>query len=1187
MSAPEAKRDPVEELAEDFARRLRRGERPSLSEYTSRHPELAAEIHDLFPALVVMEQFGSIAEPHPTLCTRLLSSGKVLGDFRIIREIARGGMGIVYEAVQESLGRHVALKVLPAGGPGAVGASRERFRREARAAARLHHTSIVPVFAIGEDRDTLYYAMQFIRGQGLDSVLAEVRRLRKENDPNSAANQASGIALRLMTGQPSQSPGAPPTEPGPIDSPSDTLPSGRCESRPPSTSEELATQPEARYFREVARLGIQAAEALHYAHQQGVLHRDVKPSNLLLDSAGTLWVTDFGLAKAQDSDDLTATGDLIGTLRYMAPERFEGRADARADVYSLAVTLYELITLRPAFDDPDRLKLVEKIGRSVPQRMRSLAPEAPRDLETVIHKALARAAGDRYSTAQDLADDLRRFVDGRPVKARRHGWSEQAWRWCRRNPVVAGLATTVALLLCAVAAVSTAAAIQLNTALNDANNNLARAVTAEIDADTNRWRGLLLDARSSRLSRAPGQRIAALAALKQAVSIAQARGMPPERFTEMRTEAIAALALPDLYVEHWWSGWPAGTQQSSFTSDLQTYARVDAEGGVSVRQVADDVERFRIPSLSGANSACLSPNGRYVFQFQTAEPHRGRLWDLTSGRPAIRLEESALDINHVFQRDSRTITLTYLNGDIRVFESGTGRRLHQLPADELRRGIWIDHHPLAPYVAVSSYFHSAVLVRDLATGVVIARLNLPWSGGGYATWHPSGRELCVCHGDGAEIGVFNFDAKGDPAFTYRRSFSADVGGGGRIAFNPAGDRVAVSGWAGNTVLCDYETGRTLAQAPPSRAALQFDATGTRIAAAARPDEGKIGFWSIGDGRECRAIVYGRATRPRPPAVSPDGRIVVACLAEGFVLFELSTGRELATLPYRKNVELGNVGSYAFDSTGALLTNSMDGCFRWPIRSDREAPGKLTLGPPEQLPFYPGNQAISTSRDGRVIAQAMWNGYGMQEYSGGWILHPNRPGRPARVAAGEAAGAVAVSPDGRLVAFGLQGDGLVRVFDTDSLQQVWSVRDATRCQFTPDGRWLAADADGTRLYAAATGVPGLRLGTGLLQCLSNDGRMAVLGSHTDTFRLVSLESGRELARLEDPDQYAELATLTPDGTRVVALTRDGLRVWNLQAIRSELAALSLDWDAPVLPPAQPVTPIECITVIGAEQMSEPP
>src|SRR5439155_814395 len=161
----------------------------------------------------VMEQFGSVADP-PAPPIRAAAPPR-LGDFRIVREVGRGGMGVVYEAVQESLGRHVALKVL-SGGPPAAGASRERFRREAKAAA----------------------------------------------------------------------------------------------------------QPQARYCREVARLGVQAAEALHYAHQQGVLHRDVKPSNLLLDAGGTLWVTDFGLAKASDSDDLTGTGDLIGTLRYMAPERF-------------------------------------------------------------------------------------------------------------------------------------------------------------------------------------------------------------------------------------------------------------------------------------------------------------------------------------------------------------------------------------------------------------------------------------------------------------------------------------------------------------------------------------------------------------------------------------------------------------------------------------------------------------------------------------------------------------------------------------------------------------------------------------------------------------------------------------------------------------------------------------------------
>jgi tetratricopeptide (TPR) repeat protein len=200
----------------------------------------------------------------------------------------------------------------------------------------------------------------------------------------------------------------------------------------------------------VSHVGAQVADALEYAAAQGVLHRDVKPSNLLLDLRGTVWLTDFGLAKASGAEDLTRTGDVVGTLRYMAPERFEGRADVRSDVYALGLTLYEMLALRPAFDAAGQAELMHQMTVSEPPRLERLDPPPPRDLVTVVHKAIARDPGDRYQTAGALADDLRRFLDDRSILARRVRLPEQAWRWCRRNPTMAGLlAALLALLLLA------------------------------------------------------------------------------------------------------------------------------------------------------------------------------------------------------------------------------------------------------------------------------------------------------------------------------------------------------------------------------------------------------------------------------------------------------------------------------------------------------------------------------------------------------------------------------------------------------------------------------------------------------------------------------------------------------------------------------------------------------------------
>jgi formylglycine-generating enzyme required for sulfatase activity/serine/threonine protein kinase len=400
-----------------------------------------------------------------------------LGDYQILREVGRGGMGIVYEAQQLSLGRHVAIKVLP---PHALLDSQHlgRFQREARAAAKLHHTNIVPVFGVGEQDGLHYYVMQFIQGLGLDLVLDELRRLRQPSRklaptiddspgrPTGPSRDVSAVVVArgLLTGEfrkPDLSSAltTPQAEASPVASaPGDPEASTLARAADTSATIRLPGQSEAStlsesgrpYWQSVARVGMQVADALAHAASQGVLHRDIKPSNLLLDDTGNVWVTDFGLAKAAgDSDNLTHTGDIVGTLRYMAPERFNGQGDLRGDVYSLGLTLYELLALRPAFDETDRNKLVKQVMHDEPVRPRKLNPDVPRDLETVVLKAIARDPAHRYQTPAEMAEDLKRFVEDRPVRARRVSEAEKLWRWCRRNPLPAGLLGGIVLVFLA------------------------------------------------------------------------------------------------------------------------------------------------------------------------------------------------------------------------------------------------------------------------------------------------------------------------------------------------------------------------------------------------------------------------------------------------------------------------------------------------------------------------------------------------------------------------------------------------------------------------------------------------------------------------------------------------------------------------------------------------------------------
>jgi hypothetical protein len=343
-------------------------------------------------------------------------------------------MGVVYEAEQVSLGRRVALKVLPFAAtmdPRHL----QRFHNEARAAASLDHPHIVPVYGVGSERGVHYYAMKLIDGQTLAGVVGRQR----------GADPADTVDLTHAPSESSATPPAPAaaTTPGRA---ADTSPSPRG-------------APE---YRRAAEWIAQAAEALKYAHALGIVHRDVKPANLMLDGQGQLWVTDFGLARVGTDAGVTMTGDVLGTLRYMSPEQAlakHGLVDHRTDIYSLGATLYELLTLRPTVDGKDREEVLRRITFEEPPAPRSVDRAIPADLETVVLKALAKEPADRYATAKELADDLRRYLGNQPVLARRPTWAQRSVKWTQRHRrLVAG---GVVLLLLALACLTISTALVL------------------------------------------------------------------------------------------------------------------------------------------------------------------------------------------------------------------------------------------------------------------------------------------------------------------------------------------------------------------------------------------------------------------------------------------------------------------------------------------------------------------------------------------------------------------------------------------------------------------------------------------------------------------------------------------------------------------------------------------------------
>ena len=416
----------LSKVAQEYLADLESGKSPDRRTFLDRYPDLG---DDLEACLETIDQLHRVKLPRPLAApSEGPVPGEPLGDFQILREIGRGGMGIVYEATQLSLGRRVALKVLPFA---ATFDSKhlQRFQNEAKAAAQLHHTNIVPVYAVGCERGVHFYAMQMIEGQSLAQVIRYIRSAAgRPVDPHRAPSSAVTELIVPLRGDPLSDPAS---------GVAGTL------------SSEHHSRPSA-FFRSAARSAQQAAEALDYAHQAGIVHRDIKPANLLVDARGRLWVTDFGLAQFHTDADLTRTGDLLGTLRYMSPEQAAGRhavVDQRSDVYSLGATLYELVTLEPMFPGRNRDQVLEAVLRQDPRPPRAVERSIPEDLETIILKAVNKDPQDRYASGADFAEDLRRFLEDKPILARRPSPVDRARKWLRRHPsvVVTGL---VFLLLC-------------------------------------------------------------------------------------------------------------------------------------------------------------------------------------------------------------------------------------------------------------------------------------------------------------------------------------------------------------------------------------------------------------------------------------------------------------------------------------------------------------------------------------------------------------------------------------------------------------------------------------------------------------------------------------------------------------------------------------------------------------------
>jgi WD40 repeat protein/serine/threonine protein kinase len=1191
--------DLLDRLVEEFTARLRRGERPALKEYTDRYPELADEIRDLFPAMVQVEQAKEIcnewdevdradagmpAPPPP----------QQVGDYRIVREIGRGGMGVVYEAEQVSLGRRVALKVLPSPA-GRDGTTLARFRREARASARLHHTNIVPVFDVGQDGDIRYYAMQFIQGQSLDAVIRELRKLRgrsgvgrnalaadpvDDQDPAEIATEVS-VARSLLTGRFVQRPAAIPLSdsPSPSGGPAPAGPDSAAAGDPSAVmpgGAQLSTV-ESRhhsFHRGVAQLGRQVASALAYAHARGILHRDIKPSNLLLDTEGIIWVSDFGLAKMEE-DELTRTGDILGTLRYMAPERFRGRGDARADIYSLGLTLYELLVLRPAFDSPDRVALSEQIKTKEPPRPRTIDPRIPRDLETIVLKAIEKDPGDRYATAEAMAEDLRRFLEDEPILARRASAPERLARWARHHPSVAALAgvLTVVLLVATIASVLTARRMAGLARANELAKLAAQA--AQKQAETQRGEVDRLRVRAehhlyiTRIGQAEGAlRLYDFVTARSQLDLCRPGPGEPDRrgwewsyLDQWCSPDLRTIALSTRFDAHAIAVSPDGRLlaigcAAPFTAGTREYPPVPTYlvsiPNVQVRHELASVHKRHVVAVA------FRPDGKRLATL--GDERTLRIWDVDSGREvkAISLSPGSGHLAGMsWSPDGRRLASASGDGLVRIWDPETAQETAQFPhsahvvawspdgAQIASGGVGLEVHQ---WDARNGRPHGAVFRRPESV------LSLAWS--------PDGKRLATGSAEYGRAETGGWLSVWDTASGERLVHEDQPGSLYSVAFSPDGTRLATGGSEGVVRVFDAADGRqraALFAGCQNVTSLAFDLDGGRLHTAGWAMGGVKVFDPNRDprGRE----VPGWLNQVSALTFATDGLRILGCDWTMDGLVAASDPVAGTVWPERLHSVADHVryprGDFAFSPDGTRLAA--------PTRRDRSVVGVWDVALGRRVATLEGSgglvTAIAFGAGGRSLATASLGTGKARPIVTLWDLASGRVVRtfeagPAPVMA------LALSADGRkLVAGGgtVQGaPGWATAWDTQTgavLGALERARLIMSLAFHPDGsRIAAADAGAAQvhLWDLAAGTRLSHPGPPAVSCVgfTLDGkRLAALG-YDGNVHLADARTGDEVLVLRGFHTpagsygYTPRMAFSPDGSRIAGHFPGWLTLWDL-------------------------------------------
>jgi WD40 repeat protein len=1075
--------------AEDELLRQKGRGRP-LDEYLRRFPayreELAARLAATSAAPVTPETRVSLnsAGTPDTLAPPASPAADFpsVPGYEILRQLGRGGMGIVYEARQTSLGRRVALKTIR--GP-ADPEERDRFRFEAEAVARLQHPNVVQIHEVGECRGVPYLALELVEGGTLAQRLA----------------------------------GAP---------------------LPPA---------------EAARLVETLARAVHAAHGRGVLHRDLKPANVLLTADGTPKVTDFGLAKRLDADaGWTRTGVVLGTPSYMAPEQAAGQVrevGPHTDVYALGAILYECLTGRAPFRAATTLATLELVRTCEPVAPRRLNPKLPRDLETICLKAMAREPARRYAGARDLADDLRRFLDGKPITARPVGHAERLRLWARRRPA---LAATYTLVL--IAAGLSAAAAGVTWLWRQAEQARADAVNARRDLEDALGREQQAKRAQEELARqlelARYLRNVDLA-YREYLDNRMARGDQllrecPEDLrgwewrlvhrlchTQQVTDVpysetavtvtfspdgrrLAALCS-DRTVKVWdvetsevtvtLTGLPTRPVGLGFSPDGETLITLGGSRGAETAVAYDlssskAVRTVRGPRLQSAGKliaagATLSPDGSRAATF--GEDNSLTIWDTATGQTVLALKEAAYGPNPLsrfrFSPDGTRVASFYPRGTLRVWDVATGKLLLTRPQEN--PAIYrVDFSPDGKTLAVilnADNPESAVRVWDVATGREVQTLRGHRAAVLAASFGGDGRTLVSAAKD-MTVRVWDWPSAREVA-----TLPAHADETLSVAVSPDARFLAAASKGKGVELWDtrHEPGSVTLRG----------GWGHALAMRFAPDGQRLLFFAADRIARAADVATGRITFPREhpvdepvfgAAISPDGLRLATASMFAVKLWDLRTGWQIEVLRDNKNEPMRGLGwcSAALSPDGRwLAAGTLEGQVQvWDTRTGAKGP---TLGG-HKRPVL----ALAFSPDGRLLA--------VPSRDQTAVLYDTETWEERHVLRGhtDAVQVVAFSVDGERLATA-SADWTVKVWDVATAQVVRTLRghghSVNDVAFSPDGRRLAS------------------------------------GSADYTVKLWDVATGQEYLTLKGHDEAVFSVCFSPDGRRLASSSGKMIMIWD--------------------------------------------